>query len=170
MQAMTRHSEERHKLKPHNDRKRGLDVKKEKSVFQIDRQNLDEELATQPSNFHKAAVRFARATAAALAAKAAFKVAEAEVSLDIRRNPAKYKLDKVTDKAIEFMTVLHLSYREAIKALNDAQHEEEVAKAAVDALTQKGHSLRGLVYLTGAEYTQPNEDFRGKSVNRRNRG
>lgn len=145
-------------------------MKKEKSVFQIDRQNLDEELATQPNNFHKAAIRAARASAAVLAAKAALEVVEAEVSLDIRRNPVKYKLDKITDKAIDFMTTLHLSYREALKAFHDARHEEDIAKAAVDALTHKGHSLRGLVYLTGAEYTQPNEDFRGKSINRRNKG
>jgi len=93
-------------------------------------------------------------------AKERLDVVEAEMDRDVREDPEKYDLVKLTETLIK-STVLQTSERQ-IAAQNyiDAKYEYDMAQAAVRSIDQKKTALENLVKLHGMSY------FAGPSVPR----
>jgi len=102
-------------------------------------------------------------------------VVRAELDRDIRANPAKYGIEKVTEGVVQNTIILAEKvrtdeekkeiamiqpYQDAVRAFIDAKYESEMAQAAVRAVDQKKSALENLVRLHGQQY------FAGPSVPR----
>jgi hypothetical protein len=85
-------------------------------------------------------------------AKAFLDVEEAEVELDVRSDPAKYKIKDVKEGAIKLRITLHTRVRNAIQSVNEVKHELDIMQARVDALEHKKRALENLVALHGQNY------------------
>jgi hypothetical protein len=85
-------------------------------------------------------------------AKERLDVGKARIEMEIRSNPEKYGLAKITEGAIASTILLQADYQELNQAYLDARYEYEVAGAAVRAIDQKKTALENLVKLLGAQY------------------
>ncbi len=130
------------------------------SDVQIDEAALDVEWLRQPSLMAQYCKYAAHAKAMMDKAKERLDVVEAEMDRDVREDPEKYDLVKLTETLIK-STVLQTSERQ-IAAQNyiDAKYEYDMAQAAVRSIDQKKTALENLVKLHGMSY------FAGPSVPR----
>ena len=85
---------------------------------------------------------------------------KADLDKKIRSNPENYKIDKITEAAIQATILQQEDYQEINSELIDARYELEIASAALRALEQKKSALENLVRLNGQNY------FAGPSVPR----
>ncbi len=125
------------------------------SILAIDKDRLDVEWLNQPLNFYKFSKRLAKKRALADEAKGNLDLVEAEVDKDIRANPRKYgfgKDDRVTESAISAAKKESEEYQAALKQLNEAKYEVDLAFAMVTAMSHKKDALENLVRLHGQDY------------------
>lgn len=122
------------------------------SIVEIDKDNLDKECIRLPADYRRYAFLAAEAKRDVQEAKAALDVAEAELSRDIRSNPGKYGLEKVTETALKELVLLQDGFKETQSDLFKAQHRAEMCQAVVWALEHKKRSLTLLVDLHGMGY------------------
>jgi len=118
----------------------------------IDEQALDVEWLRQPELMRKYAVHAVRMRKAMDEAKECLDVGKAQIELDIRSNPEKYGLTKVTEGAIASTILIQEKYQQLNQDYLDARFEYEVAIAAVRAIDQKKTALENLVKLLGLQY------------------
>lgn len=85
-------------------------------------------------------------------AKEKLEVGRARIEMDIRKNPATYGLEKITEGAIQSTINLQKEHQALVKEYTEARYENEVAIAAVRAIDQKKSALENLVRLLGASY------------------
>ena len=131
-----------------------------KSDVEIDPDALDVEWIEQPRRFMAYAEEFAKAKANLDAAKEALDVIDAKLGLAIRAMPAAYKLDKVTESAVQAVVLLDSQHVKAAQRVAEAKFAEDIAGAAVRAMDTKKAALESLVRLHGQQY------FAGPSVPR----
>jgi len=124
----------------------------------IDEEALDVELLNQPERVYKYSKLLAEAKQELELAKENLSLVKAEIDLDIRDNPDKYKLQKVTETAITNIILLEEEYKEAQARLNKAMYEVNVLQGAVYAINDRKSSLENLVKLHGQDY------FAGPSI------
>jgi len=124
----------------------------------IDEEALDVELLNQPERVYKYSKLLAEAKQELELAKENLSLVKAEIDLDIRYNPDKYKLQKVTETAITNIILLEEEYKEAQARLNKAMYEVNVLQGAVYAINDRKSSLENLVKLHGQDY------FAGPSI------
>lgn len=126
----------------------------DKSFVEIDQDRLDKEWLQQPKLYLEYAEKLAEANDALSKRKSALEVVEAELSLDIRLNPFKYKFTKVKPNNDEVEATLKLQepYKLALEKYNRAQYRVDILKAAVTALDHKKRALENLVVLHGQSY------------------
>jgi len=149
------------------------------SDFDIDLLALDEEWVRQPQLRRYYGTLEADASAAYEEARNNRKVVEAEIALDVRRNPGKYGLEKVTEKAVEAMVPTTDEVRQAISDEIEARHAYDLAKASVAAIEHKKKALEKTVELHVTDYysepkargaSREQMDEVEKSVSRRKSG
>jgi len=128
-----------------------MDLNFEEDV-RIDELALDVEWVQQPSLMAKYCSYAAETKKMMDLAKERVDVVAATLDKDIRSNPEKYDLGKVTESAIQNIILLQPEYREANDAYIEARYENEMAQAAVRALDQKKSALKNLVKLLGLSY------------------
>lgn len=128
------------------------DTNAKSKFFEIDKLRLDSEWVEQPKLFHKYSTRLADAKEELERAKAHKDVVEAELGRDIRSDPAKYDLPKVTEGAVEACILLQPSYQAALDQVIKSRHNVDLLQAAVDTLDHKKKALESLVYLHGQDY------------------
>ena len=126
----------------------------------IDEQALDVECLEQPRITLQYAKWVADMERKKDRAKERVEVVKAELDKDIRSNPSKYGLAKITEGAVQNTIILQPEYREAQVAYIEAKHESDIAKAAMRAVDTKKATLENLVKLFGLSY------FAGPSVPR----
>jgi hypothetical protein len=125
-------------------------------IFCIDAFRLDEELLRQARLFYEAMDALVEAKDKTLRTKAAFDLAEAELSLAIRKDPGSFGLEKATENSIGAAVIVNPKYRKAQEAYFDAKHEMDVCDVKVAALEQKKSMLESRVKLAGLEsYASP---------------
>ena len=135
------------------------------NVVQIDEAHLDKECIRLPSDYLKWAHKSADAKRDVDEAKNALEVAEADASRDIRENPARYGLEKVTEKAIGECLATAPSYQAKVRAHIEAKHKAEMVQAVVWALEHKKRTLTLLVELHGMGYfSQPKVSAKGREA------
>lgn len=124
--------------------------------FQIDRNCLDDEWVSQPDLYRRYATAAADAKQAHEEAKNDSSVVRAQVERDIRSDPEKFGIGKVTEGAIKTAIEVDDRCREAGEAEIEARHRYDVLSAAVGALDHKRSALSNLVQLHSADYfSQP---------------
>lgn len=81
---------------------------------------------------------------------------EAKLSLDIKKNPSLYGLDKVVESSVQAVLILHPDRQKAYDDLIQRQYEKNLIDDVVKALEHKKSALEELVrlYLSGY-YSRP---------------
>jgi len=126
--------------------------------IEIDAELLDSEWLDQPSKMLKYTKHCARMEKERDEAKEALELVKAELDKEIRTNPDKFKVEKITDKVVEATVQMQPAYKEANAEYLEAKFEYNVARGAVDAFDQRKTALENLVRLHNAGY------FAGPSV------
>ncbi len=85
-------------------------------------------------------------------AKAGLEVIEAQLKLDIRSNPSKFGLDKVTEEAIKAAVPVQVKFKIAKEEVRDAQYEVDMLDAALEAIDDRKYALKDLVQLRMSNY------------------
>lgn len=85
---------------------------------------------------------------------------KAELGKAIRTDPDAFGVAKVTETAIQDTIILHDKYQAALADYIEAKFQFEVARGAVESISQRKDSLESLVKLHGQSY------FAGPSVPR----
>ncbi len=120
--------------------------------IKIDADSLDTEWLEQAELMRKYGKHLARTERDMDNAKERLEAGKARIEMDIRNNPEKYDLSKVTEGAISSTIALQDDYRELIKKYNEAKYEYGVAYAAVQAMHQRKKALENLVQLLNMSY------------------
>jgi hypothetical protein len=126
--------------------------------LKIDDSALDLELLEQASLFMKYAKHFADTRRLVDEEKQNLDIVKADIDKKIREHPEKFKIEKVTEGAIQSAILTEGSYNIAYKKFLDAKYESDMASNAVQAFNQRKEALENLVKLHGQSY------FAGPSV------
>jgi hypothetical protein len=122
------------------------------SDFQIDRFRLDDEWVRQPDLYRRYAEALADARRDHEEAKNVLAVVRAEVESEIRKDPADYFIDKVTEGSIKSTVETVEKVVDAEAVVVNARHAVGVLEAAVGALDHRKRALSDLVSLHLADY------------------
>lgn len=131
----------------------------EKDVY-IDESSLDVEWLNQPRLMMQYGRHASETKLEADKAKERVEVVRAELDRDIRSDPEKYDLSKITETVVQNTITLQDEYQEAYNTYLEAKYEFDMALNAVRAIDQKKAALENLVRLHGQQY------FAGPSVPR----
>lgn len=118
----------------------------------IDPDALDVEWLRQPARFMRYCELSAKARADVDRAKQNLDVIKATCDQAIRKNPAKYGLDKITEATVQSALFIDQSYKDGVTLLIQAQYEADLLAGAVRAFDQRKSALEGLVKLQGQGY------------------
>lgn len=119
------------------------------SFHEVDETDLPGEWVRQPGNYLKVSLKLAKAEKDEAAAKAALDECYATLSRNVRENPEKYRVAKLTNEVVESVVTTHADYKAARQRHIDAGYLVKLLKAATGALEHKKKALENLVYLTG---------------------
>jgi hypothetical protein len=122
------------------------------SDFQIDRFKLDDEWVRQPDLFRRYAEELANAKRDYEETKNQLGVTRAETELAVRKDPAEYDLDKVTEGVIKAVVETVEAVIDAEAVVVDAKHKVNLLEAAVGALDHRKRALSDLVSLHLSDY------------------
>ncbi len=126
----------------------------------IDPNSLDVEWLEQPNLMIKYGRVAAQTKLDMDKAKEKLEVVKAELDKDIRLNPEKYGIIKLTEGVVTSTILLQPEYKEASEAYIEASYEANMARYAVQAISDRKDALENLVKLHGMQY------FAGPSVPR----
>lgn len=120
--------------------------------IEIDEEMLDVDWLNQPKLFMQYSRHYAQMRRSVDETKQALDVVKAEVDRDIRNDPEKYNIEKVTEGSIQSAILTSKKYKEAYKEYLDAKYESDMAGAAVQAFEHRKVALENLVRLHGQQY------------------
>lgn len=132
--------------------------------IEIDLLALHSEWQSQPSHFHHYSRLLAESNDRLRRLKERLDVARAELSADIRKNPAVYQCEKITEGIVadtlarclgdgnKFAVTLADNYRRINKEYLDAMYEVDMVTASVKAFEQRKTALENEVKLFGQNY------------------
>jgi hypothetical protein len=120
--------------------------------IEIDESSLDIEWLNQPMLFMKYSQHSAQMRRKVDEAKQNLDVVKAEVDRDIRENPDKYDISKITEGSVSSAILVSANYKKAFKEYLDAKYEADMAQAAVIAFDQRKTALENMVRLHGQQY------------------
>ena len=128
------------------------EIELDESGLAIDELRLDRECVRQPKLYFAAAKRAADARATMEEAKSALDLVRAEVDAEIRAQPDKYDIEKVTEAVISKTIEVQDDYIKARDAFARSRYELDVVQAFVNALDHKKSMLGHLVSLHGQNF------------------
>ena len=139
----------------------------------IDESALDVEWLEQPQLMFKYARYCAELEKLADDAKDKLEFVKAELEEDIRANPDKYGIVKITEAVVAGTILLQKGYKDAMAEYGKAKFDSKVASGAVRSFDQRKTALENLVRLNGQQYfagpTVPrnlHEEYEAKKVKR----
>lgn len=118
----------------------------------IDEQALDVEWLQQADLMRKYASHAAATKRYMDELKERLEVEKARLDLEIRKDPAKYGIEKVTESVVQSAILIQPEYQELQRLYREARYENDIANAAVRAIDQKKTALENLVRLLTASY------------------
>lgn len=124
----------------------------EPEFYAIDATQLDREWMEQPELYHRYARRLALCRRRHEEAKGNLEVVTAECAKCIRTHPLRFKLEKSSETAIDKIIPLQPEYQKALKALQQAKYDLDIADVAVKTLDHRKKALENLVDLHGQDY------------------
>ncbi len=119
---------------------------------QIDPTALDVAWLEQAELMGKYAGYAATAKKAVDDAKERLDVGKAEIEMQVRGDPERFGLSKVTEAGVQSTILLQPNYQQLVQTYNTEKYEYEVAMAAVRAIDQRKTALENLVKLLGVSY------------------
>jgi len=127
-------------------------MKDSDSFLDIDEHRLDEEWIGQAKLYGHWASNAASARRKMDEAKSNLELVQAELDLEVRNNPEKFDLSKVTENVVKSAILQDSRHVGAQKKVNDARYDHDVAQAAVSALEHRKYALQNLVSLFLSSY------------------
>jgi len=118
----------------------------------IDPNSLDVEWLEQPNLMLKYGRIAAQTKMDMDKAKERLEVVKAELDKDIRLNPEKYGISKLTEGVVASTIFLQPEYKEVSEAYIEASYEFNMARYAVQAISDRKDALENLVKLHGMQY------------------
>jgi len=118
----------------------------------LDPNHLDLAAATQGETFFHWAQQSIQAKRLVDRAKLNVELQENSLALDIRKNPEKFNLAKVTEAAISASVKVHPDYQNAVAQLIAAREESALLDVAVVAMEQRKRMIEVLITLHGQQY------------------
>lgn len=118
----------------------------------IDESALDTEWRDQPEMYYETAEQYAGAKYEADRLSNELKLVASDVEFDIRKNPGKYGLEKVTEAVVTATVTKNAAYQEAMDAWRKQKHEVDILSGALEALNHRRKALENLVTLHCANY------------------
>ena len=122
------------------------------SMFQIDKNNLDTEWEQQSINTFAVGRQVAQAILAYDECKRKLEVTKARVDKDVRSDPEKYGVMKVTEGSIASAVLTHPDILDLQERVAQAYYEVNVCKTAATALENKKEALDCLTKLAQIGY------------------
>lgn len=120
--------------------------------IRIDEDALDIEWLNQPRLMLKYSKISAEAKMEMLLRKEGLDLIKADLDKEIRSDPEKFGIVKITETAVSNTIISHKLYKEANTAYLQAQYEADIARGAVSAVEHKKDALENLVRLFGQNY------------------
>jgi len=120
--------------------------------IKIDDSCLDIECLDQAALFLKYAKHQAQTEKEKDEAKEKLDLTKAELDKEIRSDPAKFELEKVTDKVVENTIILQSEYKKATEEYLQAKFEWQTSKGAVESFNHRKDMLEALIKLHGQSY------------------
>lgn len=118
----------------------------------IDGEALDVEWLQQAELMRRYSVHAADMKRGVDEAKERLDVLHAQLDRDVRKNPAAFGIDKITESVVQSTIVLQERYQQLSSEHTNARYEHDIAMAAVRAIDQKKTALENLVRLLTASY------------------
>lgn len=118
----------------------------------IDELQLDKEWLRQPDMYWRWSKRKAEANRTIAHAKNNLAAVTAELTREIRTDPASYGLDKVVDSTVAAALQEQPPIKKATQQVIDAQYRADIIGAAIAALDQRRRALQDLVSLHSQNY------------------
>lgn len=119
----------------------------------IDEGALNEEWERQASLYVHYSIKVASAERKRNKAKEKLDVTKAELDRDIRKNPADFGLEKITDTPVANCILTQDEYKEAHEELIETSYELSVLQGVLRAFDHKKKALENLVSLHIAGYS-----------------
>jgi hypothetical protein len=123
-----------------------------KPILDIDVNNLVDECIVQPKMYLKYAAQLRKANDDVVDTKGELKRVEAMLATKIRKNPKKYKVDKLTDLIVTQTVTLRPLYQKALRAYNEALSLQGRWEVMVKAVYQRKDMLQEAIKLHGQGY------------------
>lgn len=118
----------------------------------IDPLQLDVEAVRQPRLMMKWAEKYAEARKTSDEAKLQLDIKEAEIKTDIRKEPEKFGINKVTEASVDEAMKRHPVFQAYSKNLIQARYDAAIMEKAVNTMEQRKRMLEVLVELHKQEY------------------
>jgi hypothetical protein len=118
----------------------------------IDKFGLDDEWAKQPSLYNNWSVQLATAEMERDRAKENVDLVRAELDFDVRSNPSKYGLEKLTEASVGAAITQSEKYQKSVDKHLKLKYDHKIIQAAIESLNHKKYALDNLVKLYLAEY------------------
>ncbi|MCK9457303.1 MAG: hypothetical protein M0R31_08425 [Candidatus Riflebacteria bacterium] len=128
-----------------------MDLNYEEDV-KIDPEALDVEWLGQADLMRRYTKHSALMEKEADEAKERLEAGKARIEMEIRSNPEKYGLLKVTEASVSSAVLLQKEYQALVQEHINTKYEANVAKGAVRAIDQRKVALENLVNLFGRSY------------------
>lgn len=123
-----------------------------KSRLPIDQFALEKECREQPIFYQEVGEIYAEVRKEAKKVKSNFGHVKAELERNIRSEPAKYGISKITESAIQAAIVLQTEYANAETELFDAEEVADNLSVLLESAAQRKSMLRELVSLFVRSY------------------
>jgi chromosome segregation ATPase len=136
------------------------------TMLDIHLNHLEDDASELPKFLFEAGTELANARRKTKEAKNALKVLEAELDRQVRADPEKYGLEKITEPGIKAVILDSDDYKVAQTAVLDAEHAEDLLDIMVKALGSKKDMIEVEARLHGQMYwSKP--DLSGKQGSNR---
>lgn len=126
------------------------------SILDIDKFRLSDEWTQQPRLCFEWGEKLANARADLEYAKSNLDIVDADLDAAIRRDPAEYDLEKVTEAAVKSLVANDTKHIKAVHDVIDSGKRVGVLSAAVNSIDHRKRALEKLVDLLLADqYAKP---------------
>lgn len=118
----------------------------------VDPAALPEEWLGQPELMLRWTSKHAQALLEVDRAKAGLDVAKAMADREIRENPEKHGLTKVTEAVVANAVILHPAVQAAVQVLGEARYAANLLQGAVHSIEDRRRALQSMVELGSREW------------------
>jgi hypothetical protein len=122
------------------------------SLFEINPYNLHEEWFKHPKRVAVYAKKLADARQAHSRAESDLEVIEAELKRDIRKKPAEFDVDKITEDVVKSTVLLQPRYQWGLAEVIRTKHVVDTLTGFMSALENRKKGLENAVTLLGMDF------------------